>query len=719
MKNWKLVLPLTFSLISTVWFGFLMGQSTYYSSGSLPVNSLSSWNTQPDGSGADPASFGSNNSWIIQNGHSMTLSGTSTWNVGSNGVLTIQNGGIWTNNSSGTVTIGIFNIYGGGQFVHNSGTAVVPGNTRNFANSTNGANGNGTYEIQNYGTSPINSGTGITWGNVRVNRTSTTQASGHSSAFAIVQGNFTMDAHGSHEFRFTNNQSDAHTISGNLTVNGGTLNIKSGNNSVVLSVGGDLTIAGGTLTQTSGTSTINFTGSSSNYTLSSGIFTTNLINFNINNGAHLKLNDNLVLSTSRVFTVNGTIDFGIYTISGNGSFNLNSAATLKTENSTGLAGSIAVTGTSIFSTSANYEFNGASQDILSLLPSTVNNLTLSGSGTKTISGNRTINGNLTISGTTLSLAAGTTYNVKGNFTNDGGSALLGGTTMVFDGTNSQSIGGSSPTTFGDLTISNTNVGGVASNNYFIVSGDLRISQGSKMNLAGGISDSPIDGSLFLNNFEQYAGTWGSSSSTPPAMYQDNTYFSVSGTKRLTVAMGAPLPIELISFTAKKEQQTTALEWVTASELNNEKFLVERSSDGLLFRVIGEVLGKGTTYEPNNYKFLDLTPAIGINYYRLKQIDHDGQYEYSNVVSIEFSGVKRQTQVFPYLVFQLLHVRVPETITEAGTIRIIDANGRVTKTIEYEPGTVELTINVIDLQQGLHVLQVQNGGEMEYFKFVKL
>lgn len=162
-------------LLMVVGGGRGWGQTTYYSTNSSNVNILANWNSARNGTGSTPGSFGANNTWVIQNGHEMTLTGSNTWNVGSSGTVIIESGGTWTNSSNGTVTIGTFTIYGGGTYIHNTGSAIVPGTTRKFANSTNGGNGNGTYEIQAYGTSSIPSLGTITWGNVRVNRASTTQ----------------------------------------------------------------------------------------------------------------------------------------------------------------------------------------------------------------------------------------------------------------------------------------------------------------------------------------------------------------------------------------------------------------------------------------------------------------------------------------------------------------------------------------------------------------
>jgi len=96
-----------------------------------------------------------------------------------------------------------------------------------------------------------------------------------------------------------------------------------------------------------------------------------------------------------------------------------------------------------------------------------------------------------------------------------------------------------------------------------------------------------------------------------------------------------LPVELTFFEAKVINKKVLLSWQTASELNNEKFEIEVSEDGREFEKIAEVKGKGTTLEQQGYSFEVKNPRKGISYYRLKQIDFDGKFEYSEVISVNF------------------------------------------------------------------------------------
>ncbi len=111
--------------------------------------------------------------------------------------------------------------------------------------------------------------------------------------------------------------------------------------------------------------------------------------------------------------------------------------------------------------------------------------------------------------------------------------------------------------------------------------------------------------------------------------------------------GSALPVDLVAFTGKNEGSINHLFWTTASEENNVGFELQRSNNGRDFETIGFVEGIGTTENTNNYSFIDERPLTGDNYYRLKQIDYDGQYELSNVIVLEFNtSANGVIKVFP-------------------------------------------------------------------------
>ena len=94
----------------------------------------------------------------------------------------------------------------------------------------------------------------------------------------------------------------------------------------------------------------------------------------------------------------------------------------------------------------------------------------------------------------------------------------------------------------------------------------------------------------------------------------------------------PLPVQLIEFKAECDNRKTVLNWTTASETNNEFFTLEKTMDGKFYETVGKITGAGNSTCLLNYELTDLTDNYSTTYYRLKQTDYDGKFEYSNLVS---------------------------------------------------------------------------------------
>jgi hypothetical protein len=113
--------------------------------------------------------------------------------------------------------------------------------------------------------------------------------------------------------------------------------------------------------------------------------------------------------------------------------------------------------------------------------------------------------------------------------------------------------------------------------------------------------------------------------------------AVSGCDNLATFSGTgtttTLPVELINFDANTEGSKTHLTWRTASEVNSKHFDIERSADGQHYTSIGQVKSLGNTAIGSAYQYTDTEPLAGIAYYRLKQTDFDGKFDYSPVVSV--------------------------------------------------------------------------------------
>lgn len=120
----------------------------------------------------------------------------------------------------------------------------------------------------------------------------------------------------------------------------------------------------------------------------------------------------------------------------------------------------------------------------------------------------------------------------------------------------------------------------------------------------------------------------------------------------------PLPVELLSFEAKPyKDQEVVCNWTTATELNNDFFTVERSSDGRNFEKVGTVKGAGNSTQQHDYKFIDTKPYRGVSFYRLKQTDFNGKSETFEKVAVNLSLPATPISVYPvpaneYVVFSV-------------------------------------------------------------------
>ncbi|MBI3520996.1 MAG: T9SS type A sorting domain-containing protein [Bacteroidetes bacterium] len=115
----------------------------------------------------------------------------------------------------------------------------------------------------------------------------------------------------------------------------------------------------------------------------------------------------------------------------------------------------------------------------------------------------------------------------------------------------------------------------------------------------------------------------------------NTFATVSGPgiNNSTISLNNALPIELFAFTAEKVNEHIVLYWSTASEVNNDFFTIEKSSDASHWEEIGTVKGAGTSTTNRYYSFTDENAYQGLNYYRLKQTDYNKNFKYSYIVDV--------------------------------------------------------------------------------------
>lgn len=183
-----------------------------------------------------------------------------------------------------------------------------------------------------------------------------------------------------------------------------------------------------------------------------------------------------------------------------------------------------------------------------------------------------------------------------------------------------------------------------------------------------------------------------------------------------------LPVELISFKGRKIDSDIHLSWVTAMELNNSHFEIERSTGGIDFDNIGIVNGRGTSQSLTTYSFLDNTPLDGINYYRLKQIDFDNKFSYSNIISIDFQSGNSIVEVFPNPFAERITVKLKETkLKEINRIELLDHQGRLLRIVYSDEDSNENDLSFIlsNLSNGTYALRIiSSNGQSTFHQIIK-
>ena len=165
------------------------------------------------------------------------------------------------------------------------------------------------------------------------------------------------------------------------------------------------------------------------------------------------------------------------------------------------------------------------------------------------------------------------------------------------------------------------------------------------------------------------------------------------------------------------KNSVKLFWKTASEFQNNHFSIEHSLDGKQFEPIGKVPGAGTSTETHQYSYLHERPAPGYNYYRLKQIDFDGNFEYSPVRVVLF-GSKNTVQVSPTVTRNFAEILLQEEAEEAVQVSVFSQMGMPIFRQEFNP-TSTLPLDLSNFPPGQYVVKVLVGREVSNFRLVKI
>lgn len=175
----------------------------------------------------------------------------------------------------------------------------------------------------------------------------------------------------------------------------------------------------------------------------------------------------------------------------------------------------------------------------------------------------------------------------------------------------------------------------------------------------------------------------------------------------------PLPVTLLSFQGKATSSGIELTWTTASEKNNDRFDVQRSTDGKEFSTIGKVKGAGNSLTPLSYSFTDNAPAKGINYYRLQQVDTNGTSEFSNTIAHENIGTSATSSITVYpnpVTGNNISIILNQNSLNSDKVEVIisDINGRkvLERHLTATQNELQLSLDQLKISKGLYLIRVQ-------------
>lgn len=187
---------------------------------------------------------------------------------------------------------------------------------------------------------------------------------------------------------------------------------------------------------------------------------------------------------------------------------------------------------------------------------------------------------------------------------------------------------------------------------------------------------------------------------------------------------AALPVLGLVLQAGNINNYAQLHFSTVQEFKNDHFIIERSDDGLRFDTIAVIKTKapgGYSTSPLNYYYTDLTALKKVNYYRVRQVDQNGAFAYSDIVSLAGTGLQSGIlKVFPNPVSSQLQVSLPVALwqgTANASIRIFNTTGRLIL-LKDVSGLPQTSINVSRLAAGTYILVYETGSTKQQTKFIK-
>lgn len=662
--------------------------NTYYSQGSGVWNSIA-WNSEADGSGCS-LSFPDNPAAdvTIQTGHSVTLPGSADFSVNN---LTIQTGATL---SAGSASNRYVQVYG--PTVTVNGTLGGDGMSLDINGPTCAIGGTGTINLSRL-RKDCSDGSIAATTNLTINRDITLTWSTTASLYNANHFNNTAQR----TFNVTIPSGITVTAAGDVAIDG-TNGINGQWQDGTFTIDGTLDIAGNLYVRT----TSNPAGGTLLYDISGRVVV-----------------DGQVIGNE---TASGAASANL-TLRSGGILELAGAGVVMTEIGGAYQTIDLQTGSTVI-----YD-NTSAQTVEDEV--TYANMSVRGGSSKTLEGNTTVNGTLTFTSGKVVLGAfnltmGSGASITGasssNHVQTSGAGFLirpvgpaSGTVAFPVGrstynpltlTNSGTLDNFSVRVFDDVyTLGNEGAGSVLTTQVvdrtWICNEAVAGGSNATMTLQWNAAEE-LTGFTRTASYISRFVTTGWNADVPGAATGANPYTrtrsNITAFSPFALGSNAQLPVEWTYFDARLEGKEVRLDWGTATETDNDFFLVERSADGREYQPIGRVEGAGTTAQPQHYTFYDQKPLPGANYYRLQQTDYDGSTDYSPVRVVVAPGSAGEWSCFPNPVQDILYLNGDFTQVEQAWL--YNSLGQLVSSFDLIPGQ---GLDLSGLPEGTYYLRIQD------------
>jgi len=221
-------------------------------------------------------------------------------------------------------------------------------------------------------------------------------------------------------------------------------------------------------------------------------------------------------------------------------------------------------------------------------------------------------------------------------------------------------------------------------------------------------------------------TTSGSKATVLAAIGNTANWSGSNATRFTASISnftvTVFPVELSHFSVSLQEGKAVLDWTTATELNNDYFQVERAGEDQLFLPIGQISGAGNSSSSLDYQFIDENPLEGSNYYRLRQVDFNGEFEIFQTIEVSFDSEGVLSFRSQYSSREdLLSIWIANPGKEVYHAEVLSLSGQLIFSYEGGPAleSVSLEIPLSHTSAGMYLIRLRSkDGNIHYRKFLK-